>query len=128
MSAYEANTKYSINSFLERHIYSADRNRTVREIRGKSRFIKRSEFTLPTAGLDPSADSIFSILRHSDLKPRRIDTISATIYLKYVLNGDCERIVILPTVLDRGRSLPERYRGYVNTEELGFVAELYDGL
>ncbi len=94
--------------------------------RGKSRFIKRSEFTLPTAGLDPSADSIFSILRHSDLKPRRIDTISATIYLKYVLNGDCERIVILPTVLDRGRSLPERYRGYVNTEELGFVTDILD--
>lgn len=93
------------------------------ENRARSKIVKRSYFKNPTPGVDPNADDIFSILRHSNLRPRLVQTILATVHLKYALNADFEHVVIVPTALDRTRRFPEIYRGYKNEEELDFIHE-----
>lgn len=93
------------------------------ENRVRSKLVKRSHFTNPTPCLDPNADDIFSILRHSNLRPRLIHTIIATMRLRYTLDGDIEHAVIISITLDRTRRFPETYRGYKNREELEFISE-----
>ena len=79
----------------------------------------------------PTADAIFPILIHSNVKPNRVETVASTVYLAYSRKGHLNDVEIIPLRDDRRRCDPPEadnpfshrpFRTDVDKEEMDYFS------